>query len=153
MQRIQMVQNYIDKVIENLPLEIDKKYGYMHLYGVSQACAMIAMKRNLDVELATIAGLLHDIYSYKAYTTLDHAHKGAEMAKDIMQSLKVFNQKEIELVCHAIYVHSDKHLIHTPFDECLKDGDVLQHCLYNPLANPSRHEKERFEALKQEFCV
>ena len=120
MYRIQMVQEYIDGVIEKLPLEIDKKYGYTHLYGVSQACAMLAMKRNLDVEMATIAGLLHDIYSYTAYTTIAHAHKGAIMAREIMKSMKVFTEEEIELVCHAIYHHSDKHFIHSSFDELLK---------------------------------
>ena len=45
MERIRQVQEYVDGVISKLPEEIDKKYGYMHLYGVSQACALLAMKR------------------------------------------------------------------------------------------------------------
>ena len=36
----------------------------MHLYGVSQACVLIALKRNENAELAAAAGMLHDIHTY-----------------------------------------------------------------------------------------
>lgn len=151
MERIKTVQEYIDNVISNLPEEIDKKNGYMHLYGVAQACSMLAFKRNQNVELATIAGLLHDIYSYEAYDVNDHAHKGAIMAKEVMTSMEIFSDDEISIVSQAIYFHSDKDIINSEFDELLKDADVLQHCLYNPLANVAKHEIERFNMLKKEL--
>ena len=42
----------------------ERRCAYLHLYGVAQACAMLALKRNENAELAIIAGMLHDIYSY-----------------------------------------------------------------------------------------
>lgn len=151
MERIRQVQEYVDGVISKLPEEIDKKYGYMHLYGVSQACAFLAMKRKQNVELATIAGLLHDIYTYKNQDMTDHAHKGAELVKEILSSLNVFSNEEINMISQAIYHHSDKADVDSSFDEVLKDADVLQHCLYNPLADVAEHEKKRFEQLKREL--
>lgn len=56
--RIKKVQDYVDGIIAGLPEEIDKKTGYVHLYGVAEACAILAIKRGVNVELAVIAGLL-----------------------------------------------------------------------------------------------
>lgn len=82
MDRIEMVQEYVDDILQSTVNETERKCGYKHLYGVSQACAVLAMKRNEDVELAVIAGILHDIYTYK---TLAHA---AEHEKDRFRMLK-----------------------------------------------------------------
>ena len=58
---------------------------------------------------------------------------------------------EIDVICSAIYHHSSKEITHAPFDEVLKDADVMQHCLYNPLFEVMKHEKERFGKMKEEF--
>lgn len=81
----------------------------------------------------------------------DHAHKGSLMAKDILLSFEIFADNEIDKICSAICHHSDKALHHSSFDEVLKDADVLQHCLYNPLFEVAEHEKVRFHHLKSEF--
>lgn len=107
------------------------------------------MKRNENVELAMIAGLLHDIY--KMLNSTNHDHKGALLAKEILCSIGSFSSHEIDKISQAIYKHSDKTNIDTLFDEILKDADVLQHCLYNPLAHVAEHEKERFRLLKEEL--
>ena len=131
----------------------ERRCAYVHLYGVSQACAMIAVKRNDNVELATIAGMLHDIYSYATMDRIDHAHNSAAMARNILIKTDIFCENEIDTVCSAIYHHSEKHITHSAFDEIIKDADVLQHCLYNPLFDVAEHEKVRFEGLKKEFCL
>ena len=151
MNRIEKVREYIDKLIINIPDAEMRRRAYVHLYGVSQASAMIALKRDEDAELSTIAGMLHDIYAYSNMERKEHAHKGAVMAKDILAAMELFDESEISLICGAIYNHSDKHIIHTAFDEVLKDADVMQHCLYDPLLSAERHEIKRFEKLKEEF--
>ena len=151
MNRIEKVREYVDSVLLNMSDVVEKRCGYLHLYGVSQACALIAYKRNENVELATIAGMLHDIYSYSAMDRKDHAHKGAIIAKDIMKSLGIFEVDEIEKVSAAIHNHSSKGKSHSSFDEVLIDADVMQHCLYNPLFEVAEQENERFERLKDEF--
>ena len=151
MNRIEKVREYIDNVLLNIPDDAQKRCGYLHLYGVSQNCAMIAMKRSENVELAIIAGMLHDIYTYLTMDGIDHAHKGAVVAREILVSLHIFNCKEIDTICSAIHNHSDKDIKHLPFDEVLIDADVMQHCLYNPLLDVHEKETSRFENLKSEF--
>ena len=153
MNRIEKVREAVDEIILNMSDLKERRCAYLHLYGVSQACTLLAIKRKEDVELATIAGMLHDIYSYARMDSRDHAHKGAEMARDILDSLDIFTEDEKELICTAIYNHSDKSMIHSWLDEILKDADVMQHVLYNPLFDIKQHEQKRFALLKTEFGI
>ena len=151
MERIGAVQACVDKVVAAQTKEIDIKFGYVHLYSVSQTCALLAKKRKQNVELAAIAGLLHDIYAYQTGSRKDHAHQGAAAARKILQELNLFSEEEIDMISHAIYRHSDKDVIDTPFDEVLKDADALQHFLIMPLAEPVPHEAARVSKLKEEL--
>lgn len=151
MNRIEKVREMVDDVILDMTDNKERRCAYVHLYGVSQACGLLAMKRGENVELAVIAGMLHDISSYATMTSDDHAHKGADMAKDILEALNIFSKDEIETICTAIYYHSDKELVHNPLDEILKDADVMQHVFYNPLDAVKEHEQERFRRLIEEL--
>lgn len=151
MSRIEQVREVVDDILLHMSDAVERRCAYLHLYGVAQACALIAQKRGEDVELAVTAGMLHDISSYATMDSTDHAHKGAGMAEKIMKSLNAFTEEEIKIVCTAIYNHSDKDLSHTSFDEVLKDADVMQHCLYNPLFPVKEQEKVHWEKLKVEF--
>jgi HD superfamily phosphodiesterase len=151
--RIERLRKYIDDILLNMKDTQERRCGYLHLYGVSQACAMIALKRNQDVELATIAGMLHDLHSYKAMNTENHAEHGAVLARQILKELLLTTDSETDLICSAIRNHSSKATIHSAFDEVLKDADVLQHCLYNPLFPVMEHEKCRFQNLLTEFGI
>ncbi|MGN1031245.1 MAG: HD domain-containing protein [Butyricicoccaceae bacterium] len=151
MDRIEIVREYVDGVLSRLPDALDRRYAYLHIYGVAQACSLIAMRRKENVELAVIAGMLHDIYRYTAMEAYEHAHKGAEMARGILKDLGIFQEEEIEVICSAIYYHSSKREKHGSFDEVLKDADVMQHCLYNPLVPAVRNDWVRYEKLKKEF--
>lgn len=149
--RIEILRTYIDDLLLNMSDVEERRCGYLHLYGVSQACALIAIKRNENVELATMAGMLHDLYSYKMMDTKDHAEKGAILAREILEGLKLTNEHETALICSAIKHHSSKQKVHSAFDEILKDADVMQHCLYNPLFKVMTHEEERYQKIKREF--
>ena len=151
MDRIERVREIVDEILLNMPDDKERRCAYLHLYGVSQACVLLALKREENVELAAIAGMLHDIYSYANMDSQDHAHKGAVMARDILDSLNMFSEDEKELICTAIYNHSDKSIAHDSLDEILKDADVLQHVLYNPLFDKKPHEQKRFGFLKNEL--
>ena len=156
MNRIEIVRASVDKILLNMTDNEERRCAYIHLYGVSQSCALLAKKRKENPELAVIAGMLHDIYSYSTMDSDDHAHKGAKMAKEILESLKteskeMFTAKEINLISTAIYNHSDKELVHDALSEILKDADVMQHILYNPLFEIKPHEQARFRNLSEEF--
>jgi len=149
--RIEKVRVIVDEILLNMKDAEERRCAYLHLYGVAQACAMLALKRNENIELAIIAGMLHDIYSYANMDSNNHAHKGAEMARNILNTLNLFNEDEKNLICAAIRNHSDKSMVHGWLDEILKDADVMQHVLYNPLFDMKEHEQKRFSFLMKEF--
>jgi len=153
MNRIEILRQYIDNMLLNMHDDEERRCAYVHLYGVAQYCALIALKRGKNAELATMAGMLHDVYSYVKMDAKEHAHKGAAMAKEILTLLKITNEKETKIICDAIYTHSEKELVHSDFNEILIDADVLQHCLYNPMLRIMPHEKSRYEKLKTEFGI
>lgn len=153
MDRIEKVREVVDEILLKMTKDEARRHAYLHLYGVSQACALLALKRKEDVELAVIAGMLHDIYTYANLDSRDHAHKGAEMARDILDSLDIFTEDEKKLICTAICNHSEKSMLHSGFDEILKDADVMQHVLYNPLFPVKQPEQKRFDLLKKEFGI
>lgn len=54
MDRIEKIQAVMDGVLLEITDEKERQNAAVHLYGVSQYCAMLAMKRGEDVELAVI---------------------------------------------------------------------------------------------------
>ena len=112
---------------------------------------MLAKKRGLDPELASMAAMLHDLHAYKSGSYDDHAHKGAELAREILTELKLTTEDETDIICSAIYHHDDKYAVDLPMDELLKDADVIHHTL-NDTAKPVKEkEQARYDKIMKEF--
>lgn len=62
-----------------------------------------------------------------------------------------YSDDEIKIITTAISRHSDKEYIHEPYDELLKDADVMDHCLYNTAFPIAQREIERYHNLLIEF--
>ncbi|MGN0598082.1 MAG: HD domain-containing protein [Ruminiclostridium sp.] len=151
LDRITVIQAYINELLKEIPDEEERNDARIHLYGVSMMAGYIAARRGLDTELMQIAGLFHDYATCKTGTLSDHAHKGSFLVKGVLKEIGLTTDEENEIICSAIFHHSDKDKIDSPYDEILKDADTMQHVLYN-FSKPVRpHEKERFERLKSEF--
>ena len=131
MDRLELVRNEIDTILFRSEKANVRSEGFIHLYGVAQNCTLLAIKRKLDVELCTIIGLLHDIYTYKYGYVKEHAILGASEAENLLIDLDVFTKDEIDIIKTAITNHSDKKTKHDKYSEMLKDADVLQNSLYN----------------------
>ena len=153
MDRIEAIRQIVDDILLRMTDNEERRCAYLHLYGVAQACALLAVRRHMDVELAVIAGMLHDIYAYAHMDSNDHARHGAVMARDILWSTGLFTEAETEQICAAIAHHSDKKEVHQLLDELLKDADVMQHVLYNPLLAARGLESARFTAMKEELGI
>lgn len=148
--------------LKDLRLLVDRKLTRMenyekriaaeaHLYGVSLAAAMIAKKRGLDWELASMAGMLHDVAAYLSGSYEDHARRGADTAREILAELAQTTEEENEIICSMIYHHDDKETTDSDMDEALKDADVIHHCFHD-LSRPVKDkEKARYESLIREF--
>ena len=151
MGRLKELRKYVNAELNKMEDEDKRTSAIVHLYGVSLAATMIATKRGLDWELASMAGMLHDLYAYKNGSYDDHAHKGADLAREILRELGLTDEDETEMICSAIYHHDDKLVIDRPMDEVLKDADVIHHCMNDLSKSVKEKEQQRFDDLGREF--
>ena len=152
--RLEILRGEIDKIIyeryQNQPERI--RFFTEHLYSVARYCSLLALKRDLNQEIAMTAGMLHDIANVNGDGGSEsHPLLGAEQAKELLEIINLYNDDEIRIITTAISKHGDKHVVHEPYDEILKDADVLSHCFYNPDFPVSDWEIERCTNLLAEL--
>lgn len=150
--RIDTLRKYIDEMLlQNEDLQY-RRCGYVHLYGVGMAAAFIALRRGFDPELAEMAGMLHDYISYqdRKFDTPTHAHECEPIVRRLLDEINMTTEEETDLICSAVYHHSDKDRVDSEFDEIIKDADVMQHWLRNP-KEPIFRDKDRIVKLCGEF--
>ena len=152
MSRVKELQKRVHKILAK-SMDDNQKHAaaIAHLHGVSLAAVMIAKKRGEDPELAAMAGLLHDLYAYKSGSYDDHAHLGAELAREVLTKLEMTDEREMNIICSAIYHHDSKEAVDAPMDEVLKDADVIHHTLGDPTKEVKEKEQARYERLCKEF--
>ena len=151
MSRLKELRKIVDAELNKMEDPDKRTSATAHLYGVSLAATMIAKKRGLDPEIASMAAMLHDLHAYKTGSYDDHAHKGADLAREILEELKLTDGTETDMICSAIYHHDDKLVEDGPMDEVLKDADVIHHCMNDLSKQIKEKEQSRFEKLCEEF--
>lgn len=151
MNRLELIREVVDPILLGLQDPDAKRCGFVHLYGVSQSAAFLALQRGLDTELAAIAGMLHDLATYESGDSVNHGPRSAERAGSILRKLDAFTPAEIQAIQDAITHHSDKADNHSPLAELLKDADVLQHFLYNPGLDAFPTHVGRREMLRDQY--
>lgn len=151
MGRVKEIRAYVNNKIMNMENESKIPAALEHLYGVSLSATILAKMRGEDPELAAIAGMFHDIAAYMNGSYNDHAHKGSDMARTMLEEIGLTTAQENDIICSAIYHHDDKLDVDSAFDELLKDADVIDHSLTDPSKDVKEKEVARFEALKEEL--
>ena len=127
----QVVQTLLDSKLSDSERESSVVWELKHSSGCVQVGRILAQKRNLDVEIAEIACVLHDIYVIVEGKYGDHAKKGAVLAREILEKTAEFSSEEIEQIVASVGGHSDKHLYSdNPYVELVKDVDVFDCSLY-----------------------
>lgn len=153
MSRLKELRKRVDKKLMKMEDDDKRISAINHLYGVSLAATLIAKKRGLDPELAAMAAMLHDLHAYKTGSYDDHAHLGAELAREILEKMNLTTEEENDIICSAIYHHDDKQSVGSPMDEVLKDADVMHHIM-NDLSKPIKEkEQARYDKLCEEFAL
>lgn len=151
MSRIKDLQKQVHKILKSMEDNQKRANAIAHLHGVSLAAVMIAKKRGEDPELAAMAGLLHDLYAYKSGFYDDHAHKGADLARELLEKMGITSPDETDVICSAIWHHDSKAEIDASMDEVLKDADVIHHTLGDPTKEVKEREQARYDKLCEEF--
>ena len=148
--RLEKLREEIDSLISKEDFGKTRMY-ISHMYGVARFCTLLAMKRNMNIELATTCGMLHDIFYMTGGSSENHAVEGAIQAEGIIKSMNIYSDDEIKIIISAISKHSEKSTVHEPYDELLKDADVMDHCFYNTDFPIAEREKVRYNNLLMEF--
>ena len=143
MNRLERVRRIVDRVLRSVLDPEERRCGFVHLYGVSLTATLLAVQRNLDPELAGVAGMLHDLVTYESGDPTDHGPRSAVRSGEILREAGGFTEEEISAIQSAIAHHSEKADEHGPFEELMKDADVLQHAFYNPQLEPYPHHRDR----------
>lgn len=80
MNRLEHIRKTVDGLLYQQSDANERRCGFVHLYGVSAICALLAGRRGLDIELCAMAGMLHDLSSYESGDSTDHAQRSAARA-------------------------------------------------------------------------
>jgi HD superfamily phosphodiesterase len=155
-ERLSKIQKTVWEMIAAMPNDEGRTKFFVHSGGVSLICGLLAAKRGLDPELAAVMGLLHDIYAIAKGTYEAHDVLGANMAQEIMMAHGGFSECEISAVHSAILRHDAlDDFSHGPYDELLKDADVLQPYYQNiqSMDSISPQRKARMEKLFTELGI
>lgn len=107
-KNLEEVNEYIRQGNEMLGALGFTDHSTEHAFIVATKAGKILQKLNYgkrDIELAKIAGYLHDLGN--CINRTDHAHLGALLAKDILKECGM-NYTEIALVMNAIGSHDEK---------------------------------------------
>lgn len=102
------IRNYIQQADANLEAMGYSEHSFAHVGTVAKNAAKILREFGYDekdVELARVAGYMHDIGNVVNRT--DHAHNGAIMAFNILRSMNV-DSADIAKICSAIGNHDER---------------------------------------------
>lgn len=136
LSRAEKIQRAITQMLQNSNLPDDKRessivWEHKHSASCCQVGRILAEKRNLDIGLAEIICVLHDVYVILEGKYKDHAQKGAVIAKKLLEESGDFTPEEIGLITEGIAHHSEKEVYTgNPYVELAKDADVMDCSLY-----------------------
>jgi hypothetical protein len=127
----QVVAMLLESPVEDESRDSSICFELKHSAAVTQFGRLLARRRGLPPELCAAGGLLHDIYVIVEGGYSDHAHRGAPIAREMVEAVGGFEESQILDLESIVYNHSDKHLnSDDPFAEFGKDIDVLDAFLY-----------------------
>jgi len=108
-----------------------KVWELKHSSGCVQIARTLAQKRGLNLEIAEVSCLLHDIYVALEGKGDSHAILGAPMAENLLNKVGGFAPDDIKTIVKAIAEHSQKDVYSDdPYVELVKDVDVFDCSLY-----------------------
>lgn len=130
--------------------EMTLEFELGHAAGTARIAQFLAAKRELDIEIAFILGVLHDYGRIMTGSKKDHARIGSNYVREYLTQSNCFTEDEIEVLVRAVANHSCKDELGSPFEELIKDADVLDGFLAG--RKPKKTESERrLESVFKEF--
>jgi uncharacterized protein len=114
--------------------EVPLVWSIMHMHTTTQLAKILAIKRNLDPELAGLVSVFHDVYTLLTGRYKDHGVKAEEYIREIVgvynkecrQVTGTISEENVSVIVEAVADHSDKQNVsENPYTELLRDADSL----------------------------
>lgn len=147
MNRYEIIKDAVYQILTTDCSKNKRKEGLDHLFSVATMCQYLARINNLDIEIAAVIGILHDIATYRFNSSFDHANRSAMIANDILKNEGLFSNEEIAIIITAIKNHSYKEKINDPYSELIKNADTLVLYLSDSQAILSTEKQTRINQL------
>jgi len=154
------VQMIVDSPVTDDQRVSSKVWELKHSSGCCQIARILAQKRGLDIVIAEVSCLLHDIYVAVEGKGEQHAVLGAPMAEKLLNEIGGFSNGQITTIVKAIAEHSQKDdYSDDPYVELVKDVDVFDCSLYLGAENYYKlhkpamlgHYIKRIQAVRREL--
>ncbi|HAE60717.1 MAG TPA: metal-dependent phosphohydrolase [Eubacteriaceae bacterium] len=144
---LEKIRYYDDKEFER---EYPIDFEIVHMSSSAAIGRILAKKRGVNSEIASIACILHDYGRIVTGLQENHASAAYEPVKSILEECGNFTEEEIETIATAAKNHSSKNIIGEPIDEIVKDADVFDCWQYDiPMKRPE--QKIRLEKVIKEL--
>ena len=159
MNRIFTIQTRLLKEIalqeqQNVDRDYPLDWERIHLSSCAKIGQLLALKRNVDPEMASIACSLHDFGRIMTGKQANHAPAGYQPLKTFLaaNSDLAFTAEEREALAQAAKNHSNKKDIGTPLEEIVKDADVLD-CYQYGQQLKRQEQRDRLKELLAELSL
>lgn len=143
MNRYEIIKDNVYQILNSECFGNKRKHGLEHLFSVSTMIQYLAIQNNLDIEIAAIIGILHDIATYKLNSSFDHANRSSMIAQEMLRQSRLFQDEEINIIITAIKNHSFKEKVDEPYSELIKNADLLVQYFNDPIAIFSIEKQNR----------
>ncbi|MCP3745419.1 MULTISPECIES: CHAP domain-containing protein [Paenibacillus] len=152
-KRLESVRSLVHEMLVTTENTSMKQEAWVHLSGVSNFASMLAMRREQDVEIAAIAGVLHGFYFYKTGIKDFPGPNSADAVRPIIRSTQLFTDEEQLVILRSIFYQEDRHQVHGPCEEIIKDAILLQMYLQNTGDNLSKAAIHRLQNVFVELGI
>lgn len=147
MNRYEIIKDEVYQILNNECFGNKRKQGLEHLFSVATMAKYLATLNHLDIELAAIIGILHDLATYKLNSSFDHANRSSIIANDLLKQDNLFTESEIKIIVTAIKNHSNKERVDDKYSELIKNADILVQYLNEPNAILKEDKQTRIDLL------
>lgn len=144
-KRVELVRALVLETLHTIEKTSKKEGALVNLLEVSSFASLLAVRREQNSEIAAIAGLLHDFYFYKTGIKDFPGPNSADSVRPILRSTQIFTDEELSVILRSIFYQNDKHRVHGPYEEIIKDAILIQRYVQNPGDHFSKVEINRLQ--------
>lgn len=148
------------KALSDEDRDVPLAQDLFHVMGVVKLATLLANIRGLNPEIVTITMILHDHGRILTGVWDGHDEISPPLVRRLLARMGDFTPEEIDQIVNLVSTHRQKDEIGDPYEECIRDADVLDIYLggtagwtraVEPLKDYISTNRRRLENLAQEL--